>query len=64
MLLAKNDPALETLKGIGERIFVLDKNPTAENIAKLIHDQARSQGLPVKCVEMWESDTAKAKYTA
>lgn len=64
MLLARNDPALETLKGIGERVFVLDKNPTAENIAKLIHDQARSQGLPVKCVEMWESDTAKARYTA
>lgn len=64
MLLAKNDPALETLRGIGERVFVMDQNPTAENIAKLIHDQARSHGLPAKCVEIWESDTAKAVYTA
>lgn len=64
MLLAKNDPALETLRGIGERIFVMDENPTAENIAKLIHRQATSQGLPVKRIEMWESDTARAVYTS
>ena len=62
MLLSKGDPAAEALRKIGERIYIMEGNPTAENIAKLIHTQARSQKLPVTRVEMWESDTAKAVY--
>ena len=63
MLLSKNDPAAAALRDIGERIFVMDENPTAENIARLVYDKARSQGLPVTRAEMWESDTAKAIYS-
>lgn len=62
MLLSKNDPATKALKEIGERIYVMEGNPTAENIAKLIHNQAKSQKLSVARVEMWESDTAKAVF--
>lgn len=63
MLLSKNDPAVVALKGIGERVFVMDENPTAENIAKLIYEKARSGGHQVSRVEMWESETAKAIFT-
>ncbi len=62
MILSKGDPAVEALRGIGERVFTMNTNPTAENIAKLVHDEARSQGLPVARVEMWESDSARAVY--
>jgi len=62
MLLSKDDPAVDALRGIGERIFVMDGNPTAENIAKLVHDRANVEGMPVSSVEMWESDTSKVIY--
>lgn len=62
MLLSKDDPAAATLKEIGERIFVMDTNPTAENIARLIAEKTRSFGQAVSKVEVWESDTAKASY--
>jgi 6-pyruvoyltetrahydropterin/6-carboxytetrahydropterin synthase len=62
MLLSKDDPAAKALKELDERLYVMETNPTAENIARLIHDQAISQRLPVTRVEMWESDTAKAVF--
>ena len=64
MLLSKNDPAAAALQKSGERIFIMDQNPTAENIAKLVYDKASAEGLPVTRIEMWESDTAKAIYVA
>jgi 6-pyruvoyltetrahydropterin/6-carboxytetrahydropterin synthase len=62
MLLHKNDPALAFLKQQGEPLFVMDVNPTAENIAKLIYDYAASQGFPVVQVQLWETDDSHATY--
>jgi len=62
MLLHRDDPALAFLKQQGEPIFVLDVNPTAENIAKLIFDFTASQGFPVVEVKLWETDTSCATY--
>lgn len=62
MLLCKNDPMLPVLKKQGEQFFVLEENPTAENIAKLIYQHARSQGLPVVEVRLWETPTSFASY--
>jgi 6-pyruvoyltetrahydropterin/6-carboxytetrahydropterin synthase len=62
MLLSKDDPAAKTLKEIGERIYIMEENPTAENIARLITLKAKSLGQAVSRVEVWESDTAKASY--
>src|SRR5881227_52998 len=47
MLLHKDDPLLATLRQQGELFHVLDVNPTAENIARLIFDYTKSQGFPV-----------------
>src|SRR5207249_3958635 len=47
MLLNKADALVPTLHERGELYFLLDENPTAENIAKLIFNHARSRGLPV-----------------
>jgi 6-pyruvoyltetrahydropterin/6-carboxytetrahydropterin synthase len=62
MLLHRDDPALPFLRQQNEPVFVMDVNPTAENIAKLIYDFASAQGFPVVEVSLWETDTAYATY--
>src|SRR5262245_11117293 len=63
MLLHRDDPVLPLLRERGERVYVLDVNPTAENIAKLIYDYAVSQGFPVAEVRLWETENCCATYT-
>jgi 6-pyruvoyltetrahydropterin/6-carboxytetrahydropterin synthase len=63
MLLNRNDPLLGVLKAKGEPVFVMDANPTAENIAKLIFDYAASKGFPVVQVRLWETDNCCATYS-
>jgi 6-pyruvoyltetrahydropterin/6-carboxytetrahydropterin synthase len=41
---------------------VLDVNPTAENIAKMIFDYAKSQRFPVVEVRLWETENCFATY--
>jgi 6-pyruvoyltetrahydropterin/6-carboxytetrahydropterin synthase len=62
MLLHKDDPVLGYLRQHGEPVFVMDVNPTAENIAKLIHDYAAAQGFPVTEVRLWETENCYATY--
>ena len=62
MLLCKDDPILPTLVDRGERVFVMDQNPTAENIARLIYVQAKDSGLPVIEVVLWETENCQAAY--
>jgi 6-pyruvoyltetrahydropterin/6-carboxytetrahydropterin synthase len=63
MLLHRDDPILPFLHKQNEPVFVLDVNPTAENIAKLIYDYAAKQGFPVTEVRLWETDSCYATYT-
>lgn len=62
LLLCREDPILPVLQARGERVYVMDRNPTAENIARLIFDQARSAGLPVIEVRLWETDRCHASF--
>ncbi len=62
MILHKDDPVLPTLAQHGEPVFLMDVNPTAENIAKLIFDYALSQGFPVVEVKLWETEDSFAAY--
>jgi 6-pyruvoyltetrahydropterin/6-carboxytetrahydropterin synthase len=62
MLLRRDDPVLDFLRGQGEPVFVMDMNPTAENIARLIFDFARGRGFPVVEVQLWETDHCFAAY--
>jgi 6-pyruvoyltetrahydropterin/6-carboxytetrahydropterin synthase len=63
MLLHKDDPVLPLLRQQDEPVFVMDVNPTAENIARLIYDYAAGQGFPVVEVQLWETATCYASYT-
>lgn len=62
MLLNRADPLVPVLRQQHEGFYLLDENPTAENIAKLIFDYARSQGLPVVEVRLWETPSSFASY--
>jgi len=62
MILHKDDPLLPHLQAQGEPVFLVDVNPTAENIAKLIYDYAAGQGFPVIEVRLWETEDSYAVY--
>jgi 6-pyruvoyltetrahydropterin/6-carboxytetrahydropterin synthase len=62
MILHRDDPALPELHRLGEPVVVLDVNPTAENLAKLIFDHAINHGLLVTEVTLWETETSFATY--
>jgi 6-pyruvoyltetrahydropterin/6-carboxytetrahydropterin synthase len=64
MILHKDDPVLLALKEQNEPVFLVDANPTAENIAKLIYDFAAGAGFPVLEVTLWETDDSYAVYRA
>lgn len=62
MILNYADPVVKFLQQQGEPIYLIDANPTAENIAKLIFDFAKSQNLPVAEVSLWETFKSYATY--
>lgn len=62
MLLHRDDPLLPTLTQAGERVYIMQENPTAENIAKLIFDQVAAGGFPVVEVTLYETESALASY--
>lgn len=64
MILRRDDPAVAVLTKLGEPLFLMDVNPTAENLARLIHDHARSRGFPVVEVQFWETSYCRAAYRA
>jgi 6-pyruvoyltetrahydropterin/6-carboxytetrahydropterin synthase len=63
MLLRKDDPVVPLLERQGEPFFLMDENPTAESIAKLIYCHARTQDLTVLEVRVWETPTSCASYS-
>ncbi|MFN0050815.1 MAG: 6-carboxytetrahydropterin synthase QueD [Planctomycetales bacterium] len=62
MLLNEADPLLPWLREQGQMLYVMDCNPTAENIARVIYDQAIRVGLPVDEVRLWETPRSSSVY--
>jgi 6-pyruvoyltetrahydropterin/6-carboxytetrahydropterin synthase len=62
MILRRDDPVVETLQQMGEPLVLIDQNPTAENIAKLIAEYGLDQGFPVVEVRLWETPHCSATY--
>ena len=62
MVLCEEDPAVPILKEMGEPVYCVPWNPTAENISQLIFQQALAQGLPVTEVRLWETPSSYASY--
>lgn len=64
MILRNDDPALEALEKLGEPVFLVDTNPTTENLAKLMFEAAERIMIPVTAARVWESPRCSAQYTA
>jgi 6-pyruvoyltetrahydropterin/6-carboxytetrahydropterin synthase len=62
MILFKQDPYIEILKKQNEPLFVMDQNPTAENLAKHLFEIAKDHKLPVVEVRLFETETSIAVY--
>ena len=62
MILKKDDPLVKVLRDLGEPYFLMEENPTAESLAKLIFDTAKSKKLPVSKIMFWETPTSSATY--
>jgi len=64
MLLHRKDPVVPMLEEMGEPLFLLDVNPTAENIARLIYEETKGLELAVPIVEvrLWETPKCFATY--
>src|SRR5688572_10108395 len=63
MILRQDDPLVAALKSLGEPMYLLDNNPTAERIARLLFEMSRELGLTVARVTVWETPTSWATYT-
>lgn len=62
MILHRDDPIVPVLREHGEPMYLIDVNPTAENIAKLIFDYTRQQGFPIVEAQLWETFNCFATY--
>ena len=63
MLLRHDDPLVKPLQQFGEPVYLLESNPTAERLARLIYDYASQHGFPVVSVKLWETPTSCAEYS-
>lgn len=63
MILRSDDPAVPVLKELGEPVCLLEVNPTAENIAKMIFEYAIGQGFSVVEVCLFETPQCFASYS-
>lgn len=64
MILRQDDPMVAPLRALGEPIVLLDANPTAERLARLIFETCRDLQLPVVGVTLWETPSSWASYRA
>ena len=62
MILRDDDPLVKALQALGEPVYLLDSNPTAERIARLLFDVSRERGLAVERVTLWETPSSWASY--
>jgi 6-pyruvoyltetrahydropterin/6-carboxytetrahydropterin synthase len=62
MLLHRQDPVVPLLEKMGEPLFLMDENPTAENIARLIFHFTASRGFPIVECQLWETPRCFATY--
>ena len=63
MILKNKDPLVKILKNLGEPYFLMEENPTAESLARLIFDYAQLKKLPISRVTFWETQSSSATYS-
>ena len=64
MVLCRKDSVVPALTELGEPLYLMDDNPTAENLARQVYVWTREQGLNVTEVRLWETPSSRATYSA
>ncbi len=64
MILRKDDPLAAVLSQMKEPTFLMDSNPTAENIARIVYEHVAALGFPVRRVTLWETVGSFATYAS
>lgn len=62
MILHRDDPLVTVLREHDEPVFTMDRDPTAEEIARLIFEQCTARGIRVSSVRLWETPDSSAIY--
>jgi 6-pyruvoyltetrahydropterin/6-carboxytetrahydropterin synthase len=62
MVLWRRDPLATVLIDMGEPVYLLDENPTAENLARHIFLRVSERGLRLSEVRLWETPSSCATY--
>ncbi len=62
LLLHQDDPLIALLEQHNEPYFMMQQNPTAENIAALLYEKMQQAGYPVIRVRLWETETCYAEH--
>ena len=62
MILCAKDPMVDLLRKFDQPLYLMEDNPTAENIARHIYYQAKNQKLSVTEVRVWETSTSCAGF--
>jgi 6-pyruvoyltetrahydropterin/6-carboxytetrahydropterin synthase len=68
MILQSGDPLIQMLTDVGSRLYVVRCSPTAENLARLLCEQAatllKPSGVRVVGVRCWETPNCWADHAA
>jgi 6-pyruvoyltetrahydropterin/6-carboxytetrahydropterin synthase len=62
MILNRADSVVQLLEEMGEPLYLLDANPTAENIAREIFLVTQDLGYPIVEARLWETPKCFATY--
>ena len=62
MVLSRQDPAVPALREMEEPLYLMDDNPTAENLSRHIFEEVRRRGINVSEVRLWETPSSFASY--
>ena len=62
MILQADDPLASAIAALGEPAHLMDEQPTAENMAKMIYQEVSQLMGPVVSVTMWETSQSRATY--
>ena len=62
MILRRDDPLVAAIEALGQHAYLIDDNPTTENLARLVYEQTQTLGFPVTAVTLWETPDSYATY--
>ena len=62
MILRRDDPLIAAIESLGQSAYVMDENPTTENLSKLLFEIVKDFGFPVVAVTLWETPDSYATF--